>query len=192
MFAKLTGKISDIFNDFIVLDVSGVGYRVETLQNEFLVGEDKSFFIYTHVRENEIRLFGLDTKNEYLLFVDLIGISGVGPKQAQNILRQVSFESIMNAISDKNIDTLLVKGVGRKTAQRIIIDMSSKIEKYTWDGARGQNSLSSDFLKQSKQALQNLGFSVDEIIDIIKEYSQIHAEENLESLIKFALKFINK
>lgn len=192
MFAKLTGKISDIFNDFIVLDVSGVGYRVETLQNEFLVGEDKSFFIYTHVRENEIRLFGLNTKNEYLLFVDLIGISGVGPKQAQNILRQVSFESIMNAISDKNIDTLLVKGVGRKTAQRIIIDMSSKIEKYTWDGARGQNSLSSDFLKQSKQALQNLGFSVDEIKDIIKEYSQIHAEESLESLIKFALKFINK
>jgi len=192
MFAKLKGTISDIFSDFIILDVGDVGYRVETIQNEFLVGEEKSFFIYTHVRENEIRLFGLDTKNQYSLFVDLIGISGVGPKLAQNILKQIPYESIMSAIADKNIDTLLVKGVGKKTAQRIIIDMNSKLEKYTWEGFTSQNNLSQEFRSQAQQALQNLGLSKDEIRDIIKEYGVNHTEEKLELLVKFALKFINK
>ncbi|HRN86490.1 MAG TPA: Holliday junction ATP-dependent DNA helicase RuvA [Candidatus Dojkabacteria bacterium] len=192
MFAKLKGTISDIFSDFIILDVGDVGYRVETIQNEFLVGEEKSFFIYTHVRENEIRLFGLDTKNQYSLFVDLIGISGVGPKLAQNILKQIPYESIMSAIADKNIDTLLVKGVGKKTAQRIIIDMTSKLEKYTWEGFTSQNNLSQEFRSQAQQALQNLGLSKDEIRDIIKEYGVNHTEEKLELLVKFALKFINK
>ncbi len=192
MFAKLKGTITDIFSDFIILDVGDVGYRVETIQNEFLVGEEKSFFIYTHVRENEIRLFGLDTKNQYSLFVDLIGISGVGPKLAQNILKQIPYESIMSAIADKNIDTLLVKGVGKKTAQRIIIDMTSKLEKYTWEGFTSQNNLSQEFKTQAQQALQNLGLSKDEIRDIIKEYGVNHTEEKLELLVKFALKFINK
>ncbi|MCA9379571.1 Holliday junction branch migration protein RuvA [Candidatus Dojkabacteria bacterium] len=192
MFAKLKGTISDIFADFIILDVGNVGYRVETVQNEFLVGEEKSFFIYTHVRENEIRLFGLNTKNEYLLFVDLIGISGVGPKLAQNILKQIPYASIMSAIADKNIDTLLVKGVGKKTAQRIIIDMTSKLEKYTWDGASSQNNLTPEFKNQAQQALLSLGLSKDEIKDIIKEYGLNHTEEKLELLVKFALKFINK
>jgi Holliday junction DNA helicase RuvA len=192
MFAKLKGTISDIFADFIILDVGNVGYRVETVQNEFLVGEEKSFFIYTHVRENEIRLFGLNTKNEYSLFVDLIGISGVGPKLAQNILKQIPYASIMSAIADKNIDTLLVKGVGKKTAQRIIIDMTSKLEKYTWDGASSQNNLTPEFKNQAQQALLSLGLSKDEIKDIIKEYGLNHSEEKLELLVKFALKFINK
>lgn len=192
MFAKLKGTISDIFSDFIILDVGDVGYRVETIQNEFLVGEEKSFFIYTHVRENEIRLFGLDTKNQYSLFVDLIGISGVGPKLAQNILKQIPYESIMSAIADKNIDTLLVKGVGKKTAQRIIIDMTSKLEKYTWVGTTSRNSLTPEFKTQAQQALHNLGLSNDEIKDIISEYSTNHSEEKLELLVKFALKFINK
>jgi Holliday junction DNA helicase RuvA len=192
MFAKLKGTITDIFSDFIILEVGDVGYRVETIQSEFLVGEEKSFFIYTHVRENEIRLFGLNTKNQYLLFVDLIGISGVGPKLAQNILKQITFESIMSAIADKNIDTLLVKGVGKKTAQRIIIDMTSKLENYSWEGASGQKSLTQEFKTQAQQALVNLGFSKDEIKEIIKEYGVIHSEEKLELLVKFALKFINK
>ena len=192
MFAKLKGTITDIFSDFIILEVRDVGYRVETIQSDFLVGEEKSFFIYTHVRENEIRLFGLNTENQYLLFVDLIGISGVGPKLAQNILKQITFESIMSAIADKNIDTLLVKGVGKKTAQRIIIDMTSKLENYSWEGASGQKSLTQEFKTQAQQALVNLGFSKDEIKEIIKEYGVIHSEEKLELLVKFALKFINK
>lgn len=192
MFAKFKGTITDIFSDFIILEVGDVGYRVETIQSEFLVGEEKSFFIYTHVRENEIRLFGLNTKNQYLLFVDLICVSGVGPKLAQNILKQISFESIMSAIADKNIDTLLVKGVGKKTAQRIIIDMTSKLENYSWDRANSQNNLTQEFRTQAQQALVNLGFSKDEIKEIIKEYGVIHSEEKLELLVKFALKFINK
>ena len=192
MFAKLKGTITDIFSDFIILEVRDVGYRVETIQSDFLVGEEKSFFIYTHVRENEIRLFGLNTENQYLLFVDLIGISGVGPKLAQNILKQITFESIMSAIADKNIDTLLVKGVGKKTAQRIIIDMTSKLENYSWEGASGQKSLTQEFKTQAQQALVNLCFSKDEIKEIIKEYGVIHSEEKLELLVKFALKFINK
>ena len=80
MFAKLKGTILEIFPSFIILDVAGVGYKVETISQDFLEGQDVELYIHTHVRETEIRLFGMKRKEEFMLFTDLIDVSGVGPK----------------------------------------------------------------------------------------------------------------
>jgi len=192
MYAKLKGVVIDIFSDFLIIEVSNVGYRVETIKNDFLVGQKIELYIYTHVRETEIRLFGMDNRNQYMLFVDLISISGVGPKVALTILSQLSYESILSAIESQNIDLLKVKGVGKKTAQRIVIDMSSKLEKYNWVNDQQGVVYNEEFNLQSKEALRDLGFSYNEISSIIKEYTKQQQPQELEIIIKFALKYIKK
>lgn len=192
MLAKLKGRITDIFADFLILTVGDVGYRVETVSRDFIVDQEVELYIYTHVRENEIRLFGMKSKEQYLLFIDLIAISGLGPKLALTILDQLSYDTILSAVAAKNSETLKVKGVGKKTAERIVIEMSSKLEKYNWQNSTVVNGYSNDFLVQSKDALKNLGFSHNEITSIMREYGKTDQTESLESLIKFALKFINK
>jgi len=192
MLAKLKGRITDIFADFLILTVGDVGYRVETVSRDFIVDQEVELYIYTHVRENEIRLFGMKSKEQYLLFIDLIAISGLGPKLALTILDQLSYDTILSAVAAKNSETLKVKGVGKKTAERIVIEMSSKLEKYNWQNSTVVNGYSEDFLVQSKDALKNLGFSHNEIASIMREYGKTDQTESLESLIKFALKFINK
>jgi len=192
MYAKLKGTVTDIFSGFLILEVADVGYRVETVDNNFLVGQEVDLYIYTHVRETEIRLFGMSNKDQYMLFTDLIDISGVGPKMALTILSQLSYEAILSAIESKSADSLKVKGVGGKTAQRIVIDMSSKLDKYNW--VKGQQGVSYDeeFVSQTKDALQNLGFSYNEITSIIKEYAKQQQPQELERIVKFALKYIKK
>ena len=192
MLAKLQGRITDIFADFLILTVGDVGYRIETVSRDFIVDQEVELYIYTHVRENEIRLFGMKSKEQYLLFIDLIAISGLGPKLALTILDQLSYDTILSAVAAKNSETLKVKGVGKKTAERIVIEMSSKLEKYNWQNSTVVNGYSNDFLVQSKDALKNLGFSHNEITSIMREYGKTDQTESLESLIKFALKFINK
>ncbi len=191
MYAKLKGTVEDIFQDFIILDVNGVGYKVEVIHKGFLVGQEIELYIHTHVRESEIRLFGLAERNQYLLFTDLIDVSGVGPKVALAILSQLSNDEILTAISSKDVNSLKVKGVGNKTAQRLVIDLSSKIDKYQWaNNGTTTPSFSEEFLDQTKDALKELGFGTTEISKIIKEYSKEQNPEQLESIVKFALKYI--
>ncbi len=192
MYAKLKGVVVDIFSDFLIIEVSNIGYRVETIKSDFLVGQEIELYIYTHVRETEIRLFGMDNRNQYMLFIDLISISGVGPKMALTILSQLNYESILSAIESQNTDLLKVKGVGKKTAQRIVIDMSSKLEKYNWVNDQQGVVYNEEFNLQSKEALRDLGFSYNEISSIIKEYTKQKQPQELEIIIKFALKYIKK
>lgn len=190
MYAKLKGIVTDVFPDFLIVEVADVGYRVETVDNNFLMGQQVDLYIYTHVRENEIRLFGMSSKDQYMLFTDLIDVSGVGPKMALTILSQLSYQTILSAIESKDAKALKVKGVGGKTAQRIVIDMASKLEKYNW--VKGSTGISYDeeFISQTKDALQNLGFSHSEIVSILKEYAQQQQPQQLEMVVKFALKYI--
>jgi len=191
MLAKIKGTITDIFPDFIIVSNSDLGYKVETVEQDYLVGQEVELFLHTHVRETELRLFGFRKREQFLLFTDLISISGVGPKLALTLLSSLPFDAILNAIENKDITTLKVKGLGQKTAQRIIIDMTSKLSQYKWEQSGQKMVFSEDFISQATGALENLGFGNNEIKRIVREYSV--AEENVEDLskiVKFALKYI--
>lgn len=190
MYAKLTGTIADIFPNFLILDVSGVGYRIETVMEGFLVDQEVTFYIYTFVRENDIRLFGMSNKNQYQLFMDLIEISGVGPKVALIILSQLEYHTILSAIESKNIQALKVKGVGNKIAQRIIIEMFPKLEKYHWQASSDLAIYAEEFILETREALSDLGFNNKEIEQVLKDYATQDMPQTLESIIKFALKYI--
>ncbi len=191
MLAKIKGTITDIFPDFIIVSNSDLGYKVETVEQDYLVGQEVDLFLHTHVRETELRLFGFRKREQFLLFSDLISISGVGPKLALTLLSSLPFDTILNAIENKDIPTLKVKGLGQKTAQRIIIDMTSKLTHYKWEQTGQKIVFTEEFISQATGALENLGFGNNEIKIIVREYSM--AEENVEDLskiVKFALKYI--
>ena len=191
MLAKIKGTITDIFPDFIIVSNSDLGYKVETVEHDYVIGQDVELFLHTHVRETEWRLFGFRKREQFLLFSDLISISGVGPKLALTLLSSLPFDTILNAIENKDISTLKVKGLGQKTAQRIIIDMTSKLSHYKWEQSGQKIVFTNEFITQATGALENLGFGNNEIKIIVREYSI--TEENVEDLskiVKFALKYI--
>ena len=131
MIARLTGEIVDKEPGLLVLDLSGVGYAVSAgpgLCGRLEVGQTRSLFISTQVREDSITLYGFETGDERRLFVQLLGVSGVGPKMALALLDTLGFDGFCRAIQEENQAGLCkVSGVGKKTAQRLLLELRGKV-----------------------------------------------------------------
>lgn len=130
MIDYLRGKVAHIETEYVVLDVHDVGYRVFTPNPYGLARTEEpvQMFIYHHVREDAIQLFGFTTRDEQALFRRLLEVSGIGPKVALGVLAGGRPETVVAAIQQENI-TFLTKlpGIGRKTAQRMILDLKDKL-----------------------------------------------------------------
>ncbi len=191
MISSLKGKISRIGNNFVEIEVHDVGYLVSCGQN-FLkrrnIDEELKIYTYQSVSENDVSLFGFETIDEVNLFKMLISVSGIGPKTAAQIMSSSDeasdgrgAENIIKAIADADVKFFeKVKGIGKKGAQRIIIDLKSKI------GGIGELDLTQDDEKVKDDdlslSLNQLGFDRKEIEKVIvklpKELESI--EEKLE------------
>jgi holliday junction DNA helicase RuvA len=165
MISSLKGEISRIGNNFVEIEVSGVGYLVWCGLNflkKRIVGEEIKIYTYQAVSENDISLFGFESGDEVDLFKMLISVSGIGPKSGALIMGQVSSEEIIKAIGEADVAFFeKIKGIGKKTAQRIIIDLKSKI------GGLGELDLTKDNEKEIESdlvlSLKQLGFDKKEI-----------------------------
>lgn len=132
MIAQLTGRILRKSPQEIVLDVAGVGYRVLIpLSTFYRVGEEgteMSLRIHTHVREDALCLFGFVTPGEQDLFERLIGVAGVGPKLAVNILSGIEAPELVDALRSADLGRLTrIPGVGKKTAERLVLELKDKL-----------------------------------------------------------------
>jgi holliday junction DNA helicase RuvA len=164
MISSLRGEISKIGNNFVEIEVGGVGYLVWCGLNflkKRIVGEEIKIYTYQAVSENDISLFGFESGEEVDLFKMLISVSGVGPKSAASIMGQVSSEEIIRAIGNADVGFFeKVKGIGKKTAQRIIVDLKSKI------GGLGELDLTKEekvIEDELLMSLKQLGFDKKEI-----------------------------
>jgi len=133
MIAFLRGTILERAPDSVIVDVSGVGYRARvptsTLEQLGDLGAPIELRIHTHVREDDISLFGFATTDELALFEMLLGVSGIGPKVALGILSSAAPNEIRGAIASGNLEILSgIKGIGKKTAQRLVLELKGKIE----------------------------------------------------------------
>lgn len=131
MFYSLSGIITKIYIDFVVVNVSGVGYKVYLSTGDLLKLElNKEFLIYTHFYINsnyETHLFGFLDENSMELFKLLISVSGVGSKTALNVLSFLTREEIINGVKNSDANTFLkVKGLGKKSSLKIIVELSNK------------------------------------------------------------------
>ena len=131
MIAHVFGKVAEKFNGSLVIDVHGVGYEVSVATNDFdavILDQEVKFYTYHHVREQSEELFGFSSLAAKKLFEILITVQGVGPKAALAILSLGDAEQVRNAIA--NADSGFVQkatGVGKKTAERVVVDLSDKV-----------------------------------------------------------------
>lgn len=158
MIGQLTGKISVVDSRFVILDVNGVGYKVfcslETLNH--LEQDRGQTTIWTHlvVREDALDLYGFLDKSELEFFELLIGISGVGPKSALSILSLAPPETLRKAISSSNTSYLTqVSGIGRKIAEKIVLELRDKIGTLESEGENLNQEA------ETVMALEALGYS---------------------------------
>ncbi len=190
MIGSLRGEVFFKEGNSIILDVKGVGYKVlaaSDVLSKANKGTSLELFIYTHVREDTIALFGFLESLDLKLFENLIGISGIGPKTAMAICSSGSRASIVNAIAKGDVDFFTsVPRLGRKNAQKIIIELKSKF------GSIEEFDLSSDD-SQSKEviaALESFGYSKKESLDALRNIKG--KGESVEEKIRLALRALGK
>lgn len=158
MIAHVFGKVAEKFNGSLVVDVHGVGYEVSVATNDFdavILDQEVKFYTYHHVREQSEELFGFSSLAAKKLFEMLITVQGVGPKAALAILSLGDAEQVRNAIA--NADSGFVQkatGVGKKTAERVVVDLSDKVGLPTHYG-RTEAPLQTE-LNTSDEALEAL------------------------------------
>lgn len=163
MIAHLVGTILDKQLQRLTIDVGGVGYDVHVpLSTSYGVGEigaRVSLRIHTHVSDDAIRLFGFGTALEQQLFERLIGISGIGPKLALAVLSGIEPGDLVRAIRGSDLGRLTsIPGVGRKTAERIVIELKDRVNKLTTDAADIAAAPGDDVREDLLSALGNLGY----------------------------------
>ena len=167
MISSLKGKIDRISGDYIEVEVSGVGYLVFVGKKNYQIDDEIKIYTYMAVSENEIALYGFENWDDVNLFKMLISVSGVGPKTGAQILAETKSDLIIKAIGNADVDFFQkIKGIGKKTAQRIIIDLKSKI------GGLGELDLSRDDNKADDDlilSLKQLGFDKKEIEKVVKK-----------------------
>lgn len=136
MIGQLTGTVAEKQPPELLLDVSGVGYEVQLPMTSFYnlpeVGENTTIFTHFVVREDAQLLFGFTAKQERRLFRELIKVNGVGPKLALAILSGLSAEQFVSAVHQDNVAALVkLPGVGKKTAERLLVEMKDKLAKWS-------------------------------------------------------------
>lgn len=185
MIGYLEGEIKYATRGRVILFAGGVGFNVNIPTNlAFLTEEKTQLYIHTHLREDNLSLFGLAAPEDLDLFELLISVSGVGPKIGLAVFSQSTTTNIMNAIQSSNLNFFTsISGVGKKTAQRIILDLKSKVGKgdVNMENLAGASEL--------VDSLIGLGFQKPEISTII---SDIDSSLPLANQIRLALKLLKE
>jgi Holliday junction DNA helicase RuvA len=191
MIAHLRGKLVEKNPTNLIVECNGIGYEVKISLNTFSnLKDDEAVFIFTQfiVREDAQLLYGFSTKEERQIFNQLISVSGIGPNTAMIMLSSLAPEEIIGAIQNEDVKTIQsIKGIGLKTAQRVIVDLKDKMSKIEIASENIFNKNNTNRF-DALTALSSLGFdkkAIDKALDKI-----ITGEETVEELIKGALKIL--
>jgi holliday junction DNA helicase RuvA len=177
----------------LLVDVNGVGYLCNISINTFeKISNQKSvsLFIHTHVKEDSITLFGFYTESEKLMFELLISVSGVGPKIALSILSGIQIDDLKNAIIYADSSRIsAVPGIGKKTAERLILELKNKVDQVIEEGG---TEVPFSMKNEAVMALSTLGYNNKLAEKVIREILITEPNTPLEELIKKALSSLNK
>lgn len=197
MIAYLRGKIFEKHPNLVVVDVGGVGYAltipVSTFSRLPVVGDEISLHVHTHVREDVLALFGFLTKDEREIFEKLISVNGVGPKLAVTVLSGLATDVLLTAIRSGDVKTLTkIPGVGRKTGERIILELREKLGALA-DVAEGDTPSETTELENDViSAMVNLGCSADAAGAAVKKARQEGVGVEFEPLFRKALSLVRR
>jgi Holliday junction DNA helicase RuvA len=199
MIARLNGILVETSTMQCVINVQGVGYRVTVPLNTFYelpeIGQPTLLHIHTYVRDDAINLYGFHTQEERVVFQMMISVSGIGPKLAINILSGITAREMVKAVMEENIKRLTgIPGVGKKTAERVILELKDKMAKLGGESRPGGviEDRNEDRVKDDAlSALVNLGYkgsAVKDVVDrIVREATDV---PSLDQLLKQALRIL--
>lgn len=204
MIGRLTGRVTQEDDGSLVVDVNGVGYEViaplGTVGRATADAEGRvTFFVHTHVREDQLTLFGFASEGDRLAFRTLIGVSNVGPKTAIAVLSALPAAELGAAISRKELGKLTaISGVGKKTAERLLLELKDKVP--VLEGARSATSTTTKDAPAARSsiadllsgALVNMGYRSGEAERAIEQLGPKLAEMPLPDLLREALKVLAK
>jgi Holliday junction DNA helicase RuvA len=203
MIDFVQGSVAAVESDSVIINVNGIGYKVYVAHPESfkpLLGQTEMLYTHHHMRDDWMGLYGFRDLDERLLFRLLISVSGIGPKVAMTIMQEANPLHILAAIQrEDETPLMLLPGVGKKTAQRMIIDLKDRIKELnvvvTADGER--TALTSvDYKKESGElsnALKGLGYQDYEINKILLALSEeLATGESIDLLIRKSLKILMK
>jgi Holliday junction DNA helicase RuvA len=206
MIAHLSGKLLSKHATSVIVDVGGVGYEVSIPLSTFYdledAGSQVELRIYTHVREDALQLYGFKTARERELFLRLISVSGIGPKLGITLLSGMSADEMISCIRENNLARLtLIPGVGRKTAERLVVELRDKVASLaSQEGERAaaagvpaapistEDSVRSDALS----ALLNLGYQRGSAEKAVTATMNEGGDLTVESILRSSLRKLAK
>jgi Holliday junction DNA helicase RuvA len=185
MIGSIKGRIILKTEKFLIVETNGVGYKInvspDTLSKVKKTGEETMLWVHTHVREDALDLYGFLERKELEFFEMLINVSGIGPRGALSILGITSTETLRRAIGTGDTSYLTkVSGIGKKTAEKIVIELRDKI-----GGGKGGGTLQGEL--DALEALKSLGYSQTEAREALKK---VPSEFNTNLKIREALKIL--
>ena len=190
MIGYLKGSLTTMTTDGCLLEVNGVGYKLacpaSTLRELPAPGEPATLWTYLHVREDALSLYGFATDAERSLFEALLGVSGVGPKVALHVCSAFTPEAFRRALVTDDVDTIAsVPGIGKKTAARMVLDLKEKLDLPDLEIVGSHP----DTLARARSALQNLGYSPNEVRRALSEVPPADGAK-VEDVVRSALKVL--
>ncbi|MGI9035484.1 MAG: Holliday junction branch migration protein RuvA [Pyrinomonadaceae bacterium] len=204
MIAYLSGKLLEKQATSVIVDVQGVGYEVTIpLSTFYEIGEPESDIqlrIYTHVREDALQLYGFKTERERELFTLLISVSGIGAKSAISMLSAMNADEFILAVRTDNLARLTsIPGIGKKTAERMLIELRDKISKVSagsgvaTSAAGIKTAISEDAIyEDALSALMNLGYQRMAAEKSLKQAVQDGTEMSVQKLLRKSLQLLAK
>lgn len=203
MIGFLSGKLLEKEANSVLVDVGGVGYEVTIPLSTFYelgeVGSDVQLRIFTHVREDALQLFGFKTLRERDLYLKLISVQGIGAKSGITMLSGMSADEIVSAIRTDNIARLTsIPGVGKKTAERMVIELRDKVGELAGGipagaaAATGSAASSDELYDDALSALLNLGYQKNAAEKALQQVMKDGGEMNVQKLLRQALQRLAK
>ena len=204
MIGYLSGRILEKDANTVIVDVAGVGYEVTIPLSTFYelgdVGSEVNLRIFTHVREDALQLFGFKTTRERDLYLRLISVQGIGAKSGITMLSGMSAEEIVNAIRTNNLARLTsIPGVGKKTAERLVVELRDKIGELSVGVAAGASSGDASVsgsadavFDDALSALVNLGYQRNAADKALQEAAKEGTEMTVQKLLRAALQKLAK
>lgn len=197
MIAFLNGILNSKQQDLLILDVSGVGYRVEISTHTYETlpdpGKELKILIYHHFTDSDQRLFGFASQKEKNLFERLITVKGIGPKLGLTILSGMPASNLMEAIVTQDTDALSnISGIGKKTAERMVLELKDKLFDESQPSVISGNSQIRSRREESVSALEALGFKKKDAEQMVQNITSKKPDSTVSDIVKQALSQLNR
>ncbi len=191
MIASVEGRLAEKREDSAVVEVAGFGLRLflssRTLAGLPPVGSPVKLRSHLHVREDLLQLYGFADAREREVFLQLITVSGVGPRMALVILSAFSPDDLVRVVAAEDLDSLTtIPGVGKKSGQRLLVELKDKLGPFPEGVAAAAGPVSADVLRDAREALRGLGYSAGEVARALEGYAG-EGEPAAEDLVRHAL-----